>query len=72
MTQKKPLFTIDSLAEFALVHQSPCLPLYQPTHRCSPENQQDPIRFGNLVKKLEASSHLRISFIDPGRCSYEL
>lgn len=33
----------------------PCLSLYQPTHRRHPENGQDPIRFGNLVKKLEAS-----------------
>lgn len=33
----------------------PCLSLYQPTHRRHPDNQQDPIRFGNLVKSLEAS-----------------
>jgi len=33
----------------------PCLSLYQPTHRRRPDNQQDPIRFGNLVKKLEDS-----------------
>jgi len=33
----------------------PCLSLYQPTHRHYPENQQDPIRFGNLVKLLEES-----------------
>jgi len=33
----------------------PCLSLYQPTHRHHPENQQDPIRFKNLVKTLEAS-----------------
>ncbi|MEA5443322.1 hypothetical protein [Cyanobium gracile] len=33
----------------------PCLSLYQSTHRCHPENLQDPIRFGNLVKQLEAS-----------------
>ena len=31
----------------------PCLSLYQPTHRHHPDNQQDPIRFRNLVKKLE-------------------
>ena len=35
--------------------ESPCLSLYQPTHRRRPENQQDPIRFGNLVKALEES-----------------
>lgn len=33
----------------------PCLSLYQPTHRRHPNNQQDPIRFGNLVKTLEES-----------------
>jgi hypothetical protein len=33
----------------------PCLSLYQPTHRNHPDNQQDPIRFGNLVKALEDS-----------------
>ena len=34
---------------------SPCLSLYQPTHRGRPDNQQDPIRFRNLVKALEES-----------------
>lgn len=33
----------------------PCLSLYQNTHRRYPENQQDPIRFRNLVKELEES-----------------
>jgi hypothetical protein len=55
MTQKKALLTIESLAELAAAHQPPCLSLYQPTHRHSPENQQDPIRFRNLVKELETS-----------------
>ncbi len=36
-------------------YEPPCLTLYQPTHRRHPENQQDPIRFGNLVKLLEES-----------------
>lgn len=35
--------------------EPPCLSLYQKTHRRHPENQQDPIRFRNLVKKLEES-----------------
>ncbi len=55
MTQKITLLTIESLAKLATVHQPPCLSLYQPTHRRHPENRQDPIRFGNLVKELEAS-----------------
>ncbi len=36
-------------------HEPPCLSLYQPTHRVYPDKQQDPIRFDNLVKKLELS-----------------
>jgi hypothetical protein len=36
-------------------HEPPCLSLYQPTHRHHPDNQQDPIRFGNLVKSMEQS-----------------
>ena len=55
MTQNRNLLTIESLAELASAHQPPCLSLYQPTHRHRPENQQDPIRFRNLVKELEAS-----------------
>lgn len=38
-------------------HAAPCLSLYQPTHRQHPENLQDPIRFGNLVKQLTQSLH---------------
>jgi len=36
-------------------HEPPCLSLYQPTHRHHPDNQQDPIRFRNSLKVLEAS-----------------
>ena len=36
-------------------HEAPCLSLYQPTHRHHPDNQQDPIRFRNLVKSMEQS-----------------
>ena len=55
MTEKTSLLTRESLAELAVYHQPPCLSLYQPTHRRHPENQQDPIRFRNLVKELETS-----------------
>ena len=54
MTQRT-LLTIESLAELTSVHQPPCLSLYQPTHRRYPENQQDPIRFRNLMKELDVS-----------------
>jgi hypothetical protein len=36
-------------------HEPPCLSLYQPTSRRHPENQQDPIRFRNLVRSAEQS-----------------
>ncbi|HEY0877486.1 MAG TPA: hypothetical protein VGE10_03455 [Zeimonas sp.] len=35
--------------------EGPCLSLYQPTHRQHPDRQQDPIRFRNGVRTLEAS-----------------
>ena len=35
--------------------EPPCLSLYQPTNRNFPENRQDPIRYKNLMKKLEES-----------------
>lgn len=47
--------TGEVLAGLLFDHEPPCLSLYQPTHRRHPENQQDPIRFRNLVKELEAS-----------------
>lgn len=55
MTQKITLPVTSSLAELAMVQQPPLLSLYQSTHRHHPENQQDPIRFRNLVKELETS-----------------
>ena len=36
-------------------HDAPCISLYQPTHRTFPDRQQDPIRFGNLLKEIENS-----------------
>lgn len=35
--------------------EGPFISLYQPTHRYSPENKQDPIRFKNLIKEVEMS-----------------
>lgn len=49
--------TGESLAEFTSAHQPPCLSLYQPTHRCHPENQQDLIRFRNLLKVIVDRFH---------------
>lgn len=45
----------DFAEELLKVSEPPCLSLYQPTHRHHPENQQDPIRFRNLVRTLGES-----------------
>lgn len=45
----------DYAARFFETCEPPCLTLYQPTHRHHPANQQDRIRFRNLVKTLEES-----------------
>jgi hypothetical protein len=47
--------TPDNLAQLLGDQESPCLSLYQPTHRRHPENLQDPIRYSNLLKILEES-----------------
>lgn len=41
------------------VQDAPCISLYMPTHQHHPENAQDPIRFQNLMKELEASLLLK-------------
>ncbi|NLA88676.1 MAG: hypothetical protein GX844_02305, partial [Alcaligenaceae bacterium] len=46
---------LQGLTYFLERHEGPCLSLYQPTHRSHPENQQDIIRYKNLVKELESS-----------------
>jgi hypothetical protein len=44
--------------------EPPCLSLYEPTHRHHPDNQQDPIRFRNLVKTMEESLRQKYSTRD--------
>lgn len=48
-------FTTGHLTEMLKEQEGPCVSLYQPTHRHHPDNQQDPVRFRNLLKELEAS-----------------
>jgi hypothetical protein len=43
------------LQELLAPHSPPCISLYQPTHRHHPSNQQDPIRYKNLVTEVETS-----------------
>jgi len=49
------LLALDDLKALLALRDPPCLTLYQPTHRHHPDNQQDRIRFRNLVKGLEDS-----------------
>lgn len=63
MSQMRSSPTIESLAELTAPLQPPCLSLYQPTHRHGPDNQQDLIRFRNLLKIMESS--LRQKYPEP-------
>ena len=53
MNSKNDRLSQKTLTELTAASEPPCLSLYQPTHRHHPENQQDPIRFRNLLKNLE-------------------
>lgn len=55
------LFEREYLQELLSTKADYCLSLYQPTHRSHPDNRQDPIRFQNLVKELEASLRQKVS-----------
>jgi len=55
MTDFTTTLSAESLAELSSVTGDHFLSIYQPTHRRHPEKQQDPIRFRNLLKQLEAS-----------------
>ncbi|MDZ4806190.1 MAG: hypothetical protein SGI90_15125 [Candidatus Eisenbacteria bacterium] len=45
----------DDLSALLASHESPCISIYLPTHRAHPENQQDPIRYRNLLREVESS-----------------
>lgn len=47
--------TADNLASLLADQEPPCISLYQPTHRHRPDDRQDPIRYRNLLKEVEAS-----------------
>jgi len=49
--------TADHLTQLLADHEPPCISLYQPTHRHHPDNQQDPIRYRNLLREMETSLH---------------
>lgn len=47
--------TIERLIGLLAADEPPCISLYQPTHRQHPENQQDPIRYRNLLGEMETT-----------------
>ena len=55
MKRMEMSLSYETLSVLESVENGPCLSLYQETHRSSPDNKQDPIRFRNLVKLLIAS-----------------
>ena len=50
----RPIST-EQLTGLIGTREPPCISLYQPTHRRHPENQQDPIRYRNLLVEMETS-----------------
>lgn len=53
--------TTGQLLRLLADHEPPCISLYQPTHRRHPENQQDRIRYRNLLKEMEGSLRAKYS-----------
>lgn len=45
--------TIERFTGLLSAHEPPCISIYQPTHRNHPDDQQDPIRFRNLIREVE-------------------
>jgi hypothetical protein len=58
------LLTEEAVRVLVQPHASPCISIYQPTHRHYPDNRQDPIRFKNLIRTVEASLQRRYSGLD--------
>lgn len=49
------VLTAQTLRALMQAQVAPCISIYQPTHRHFPGNQQDPIRFKNLLRGVEES-----------------
>lgn len=60
------LISHEAITELLAFDGQPCLSIYQSTHRHPPENQQNAIRFRQLVKQL-ASSLQRHTTADASR-----
>ena len=59
------LLTRESLRQLLTESATPCLSLYQPTHRTFPEREQDPIRFKALIRQLESMLRERKDVSEP-------
>lgn len=57
----------DVLRSLLPPRQPPCISLYLPTHRHHPDNQQDPIRYRNLVRQAEESLRQKYASRDIAR-----
>jgi len=47
------LFTMEDMGKLIGTQQAPCISIYMPTFQQMPEAQQNPIRFKNMVSKVE-------------------
>lgn len=51
---------VEELQRLLGEHQQPCISLYMPTHRHRPDNEQDPIRYKDLVARVRADLDRRL------------
>jgi len=61
------MLTRDVLRSLLPPRQPPCISLYLPTHRHHPGNQQDPIRYRNLLREAEESLRRKYASRDIAR-----
>lgn len=47
------VFSVDELKKLSQSIENPCISIYMPTHRTGRETEQDPIRFKNLLGRVE-------------------
>jgi hypothetical protein len=61
MPNPMKLLTEKLVQQLLTKNEEPCISIYMPTHRSHPENQQDPIRYKNLLKEIQTSLLQRYS-----------
>lgn len=50
-----PSDSMSLILDLLRAKEGPCVSLYQPTHRSFPENNQDPLRYKNMLRDIEAA-----------------